>query len=116
VQRELRWLRTIRAVRPMGYALSFVTFGVPIAAFGVLLSGGNPAACAMLAVTAGARLLLHFSIRHHGSTILQLLMLPLRDLLSLALWSWCFATRRVQWRNEHYQVNRDGSVLPVLRV
>jgi ceramide glucosyltransferase len=116
VQRELRWLRTIRAVRPMGYALSFVTFGVPIAAFGVLLSGGNPAACAMLAVTAGARLLLHFSIRHHGSTTLQLLMLPLRDLLSLALWSWCFATRRVQWRNEHYQVNRDGSVLPVLRV
>jgi ceramide glucosyltransferase len=116
VQRELRWLRTIRAVRPMGYALSFVTFGVPIAAFGVLLSGGNSAACAMLAVTAVARLLLHFSIRHHGSTTLQLLVLPLRDVLSLALWSWCFATRRVQWRNEHYHVNRDGSVLPVLRV
>ena len=47
---------------------------------------------------------------------LQLLLLPLRDVLSLALWSWSFATRRVHWRNEHYHVNRDGSVLPVLRL
>jgi ceramide glucosyltransferase len=116
VQHELRWLRTIRAVRPVGYGLSFVTFGVPIAAFGVLLSGGTPAACAMLAVTAVARLLLHFKMRHHGSPAVQFLVLPLRDVLSLVLWSWSFATRRVHWRNEHYHVNRDGSVLPVLRV
>ena len=116
VQHELRWLRTIRAVRPVGYGLSFVTFGVPTAAFGVLMSGGAPAALAMLAVTAVMRLLLHFSIRHHGSTALQLLLLPLRDVLCLALWSWSFTARRVHWRNEHYHVNRDGSVLPVLRL
>jgi ceramide glucosyltransferase len=116
VQHELRWLRTIRAVRPVGYGFSFVTFGVPTAAFGVLLSGGAPAAFAMLAVTAVTRLMLHFTIRHRGSAALQLLLLPVRDVLSLALWSWSFATRRVHWRNEHYHVNRDGSVLPVLRL
>jgi ceramide glucosyltransferase len=113
VKHELRWLRTIRAVRPVGYGLSFVTFGVPVAAFGVLLSGGAPAAFAMLAVTAVTRLLLHFNIRLQGSTTLQLLVLPLRDVLNLALWSWSFATRRVHWRNEHYHVNRDGSVQSV---
>jgi ceramide glucosyltransferase len=113
VKHELRWLRTIRAVRPVGYSLSFVTFGVPVAAVGVLLSGGAPAAFAMLAVTAITRLLLHFNIRLQGSTTLQLLVLPLRDVLSLALWSWSFATRRVHWRNEHYHVNRDGSVQSV---
>jgi len=116
VQHELRWLRTIRAVRPVGYSLSFVTFGVPTAAFGVLLSGGAPAAFAMLALTAVARLLLHLNTRHDGSKALQFVLLPLRDVLSLALWSWSFATRRVHWRNEHYHVNRDGSVLPVLRL
>lgn len=116
VQHELRWLRTIRAVRPVGYGLSFITFGVPTAALGVLLSGGAPAAFAMLAVTAVTRLMLHFTIRHRGSTALQLLLLPVRDVLSLALWSWSFATRRVHWRNERYHVNRDGSVLPVLRL
>jgi hypothetical protein len=60
--------------------------------------------------------MLHFTIRHRGSTALQLLLLPVRDVLSLALWSWSFATRRVHWRNERYHVNRDGSVLPVLRL
>ena len=116
VQHELRWLRTIRAVRPVGYGLSFVTFGVPTAAIGVLLSGGAPASLAMLAITAVTRLLLHFQIREGGSETLQFLLLPLRDVLSLALWSWSFATRRVHWRNERYHVNRDGSVLPVLRL
>jgi ceramide glucosyltransferase len=116
VQHELRWLRTIRAVRPVGYGLTFVTFGVPVAAFGVLLSGGVTVSVAMLAITAGMRLLLHFKVRHRGSTILQLLLLPLRDVLSLVLWSWSFTTRRVHWRNERYHVNRDGSVLPVMRL
>ncbi len=40
VRHELRWLRTIRAVRPLGYSLSFVTFGVPVAMVGCLLAAG----------------------------------------------------------------------------
>jgi ceramide glucosyltransferase len=115
VQHELRWLRTIRAVRPVGYGLAFVTFGVPAAAIGVVLAAGAPAACGMLTVTAAARLLLHLRMRQPGAAAVQLLVLPLRDVLSLALWSWSFATRRVHWRNEHFHVKRDGSVLPVLR-
>ena len=35
VSHELRWLRTIRAVRPLGYSLLFITFGVPVALVGV---------------------------------------------------------------------------------
>jgi ceramide glucosyltransferase len=116
VRHELRWLRTIRAVRPVGYCMSFVTFGVPVAAVGVVLSGGAAAAVAMLLLTAAARVLLHFTARSEGSRARQLLALPLRDALSVALWSWSFATRRVHWRNAHYQVNRDGSVLPVVRL
>src|SRR5271168_3597837 len=34
LEHELRWLRTIRAVRPVGHALSFITFGVPVAVIG----------------------------------------------------------------------------------
>jgi ceramide glucosyltransferase len=116
VKHELRWLRTIRAVRPVGYFLSFITFGVPVAAFGVLLSGGAPFAAAMLAVTATARTLLHLKTRKRGEFGRQLMAMPLRDLLSVVLWCWSFATRSVHWRNDYYHVNRDGSVLPVVRV
>ena len=63
IRHELRWLRTIRALRPLGYGFSFVTFGVPVAMLGALLAGGAAAAVGMLAVTALARILLHLSLR-----------------------------------------------------
>lgn len=116
VRHELRWLRTIRAVRPVGYCLSFITFGVPIALLGALLTGGAAPAFAMLAVTSAARILLHIKTRDPNASLRQLWLLPLRDLLSVALWSWSFVTRRVRWRDDHFLVSRDGSVLPVARV
>jgi ceramide glucosyltransferase len=116
VRHELRWLRTIRIVSPFGYAFSFVTFGVPVAAVGALLAGGAASAVAMLAVTAAARILMHLRTRTQGSSALQVVVLPLRDLLSIVLWSWSFVTRRVHWRNDHYLVTRDGSVMPVARI
>ncbi len=112
VQHELRWLRTIRALRPVGYGLSFVTFGVPVAGVGAMLAEHAAPALAMLAVTAVARAMLHVRMRERGEPSLWWL-LPARDVLSLALWSWSFVTRRVRWRDDHYLVARDGSVLPV---
>lgn len=115
LRHELRWLRTIRAVRPVGHALSFVTFGIPVAALGSLLAAGALPALAMLGVTAAARVMLHSTVRKPGSALSHLLILPLRDTLSFALWGWSFATSRVHWRDEHFQVTSDGSVQPVAR-
>jgi ceramide glucosyltransferase len=115
VRHELRWLRTIRAVRPFGHALSFITFGIPVAAVGSLLAAGAAPALAMLGITAAARVMLHLAVRKPGSALSHLLVLPLRDTLSFALWGWSFATRRVHWRDDHFQVTRDGSVEPVVR-
>jgi len=109
VRHELRWLRTIRAVRPVGYAFSFVTFGMPVAAFGVLLACGAQPAPGMFGVTLAARIMLHLKTRSASSAASQLLILPFRDTLSLGLWGWGFLTRRVHWRDERYVVSRDGS-------
>jgi ceramide glucosyltransferase len=115
VRHELRWLRTIRAVRPLGYSLSFITFGVPVAAIGALLCRGAWPALLLLAVTALARVSLHLRVRGPQSVIARdLLLLPLRDGLGLALWAWSFATRRVHWRDDRFSVTRDGSALPVV--
>jgi ceramide glucosyltransferase len=116
VNHELRWLRTIRIVRPLGYGLSFVTFGVPVAVMGCWLAGCALPAIMLLAVTALARIMVHLRVR--GSQYPpahQLLLLPVRDLLSVALWIWGFATRRVQWRDDSFDVARDGSADPVAR-
>jgi ceramide glucosyltransferase len=114
VRHELRWLRTIRAVRPVGYSLSFITFGVPVAFLGSLLSLGAWPAVSLLITAALARLMLHFRVRGASSAMVrELLVLPLRDVLSLALWSWGFVSREVHWRDDLYRVTRDGSVQPL---
>ena len=109
LRHELRWLRTIRAVRPVGHALCFITFSIPVAALGSLLAAGALRALAMLAITAVARAMLHSSLRRRDSALAHLLLLPLRDTLSFALWGWSFATRRVRWRDDHFQVTGNGA-------
>ena len=116
VRHELRWLRTIRAIQPLGYAFTFVTFGVPVAALGTLLDGGAAPAVGLLAATAAARVMLHLSMREPGRNRTQLALLPLRDLLISSLWAWSFVTRHVHWRDERYEVTRDGSAQPVVRI
>jgi ceramide glucosyltransferase len=114
VRHELRWLRTIRAVRPLGYSLAFITFGLPVAVLGTLLARGARPTLALLAITALARLLLHVRVRVPRSSIARdLWALPFRDGLGLALWGWGFATRSVHWRDDRFWVTRDGSAQPV---
>jgi ceramide glucosyltransferase len=109
VRHELRWLRTIRAVRPLGYACCFFTFGLAPAALGTLLAVGAWPSLAMLTVTAVARLLIHCSARGARSTLLQFWVVPLTDLLNFTLWCRGFLARRVQWRHARYRIARDGS-------
>jgi ceramide glucosyltransferase len=113
VRHELRWLRTIRAVRPLGYSLAGITFSLPVAALGALLSSGAKAALAFLAVAAFARVMLHCTGRNIRTALSQLWALPLADVLGFALWCWGFATRRVHWRQDRFWVARDGTVQPI---
>ncbi len=115
LRHELRWLRTIRVVRPAGFALSFVTLGVPVAALGAALARGAGATPILLAVTAAARFVLHYWARSKQAAASQWLLLPLRDILSIGLWAFSFSTRRVHWRNDRYRVARDGSAQLVVR-
>jgi len=110
VRHELRWLRTIRALRPSAYCFCFITFGMPVAALGALLAGGAAPAVGMLWVTVFTRLTLHGALRRGGSCVWQVAVVPIREALSLGLWLWSFFTRRVHWREERYRVTRDGSV------
>jgi ceramide glucosyltransferase len=117
VRHELRWLRTIRTVRPLGYALSFITFSVPVALLGCAISHFAWPAIVLLATTALGRIVLHLRVRGTASGIARdFAVLPLREALSLLLWGWGFVTRRVHWRDDRFRVTRDGSVQPVVRI
>jgi len=113
LRHELRWLRTIRSVQPLGYACAFVTFALPVAGIGFALSGGGRGAGLMLAVTGVARVMLHFAVRDARAGWAHLWLLIPNDLLAFSLWCWGFLSRRVHWRQMRYRIGRDGSVQPL---
>ncbi|HTY51316.1 MAG TPA: bacteriohopanetetrol glucosamine biosynthesis glycosyltransferase HpnI [Steroidobacteraceae bacterium] len=109
VRHELRWLRTIRAVRPGGYVAAVVTFPLPLALAGCLLAGFQGAAPLLLAFTAAARIVLHFLLPG-GAGLLPGLLLPVSDIGAFLLWCRGFAGGRVRWRQASFRVRSDGSV------
>jgi ceramide glucosyltransferase len=113
VAHELRWRRTIRNLSPYGYGFSVITLGLPVTAFQLLLTQGAVPAAAIFSITALMSTLIHFNARRPGAPTIALLLVPFRDLLHFGLFLWSFATRRVQWGVDHYEVNRHGDAQPI---
>jgi ceramide glucosyltransferase len=96
--RERRWMQTIRAINPLGYAFTFVTFTFPLLAIGLLLAPTRWNAAGAL-LGAIARLGLHLrrpapgmpAPGHAGYA-------PLRDGLLLLTWLSAFAGATARWR------------------
>ena len=90
---ELRWMRTIRVLRPKSFPWMFLTFSLPLAALGLALIAVDQAlsltAWALFLTTLLARLALHTVHRRHDARPLlsDCWLLPARDLL--LLWVWC---------------------------
>jgi len=99
---ELRWFRTIRTVEPGGFAFLFVTFTVPILAAGLALCH-KPWSLAFAAAGLLARVtvqLLRVPRRPWRAAAVDLILLPLRDMLSLAGWTAAYGGSRVRWREQ----------------
>ena len=111
---EVRWMRTIRALRPRSFRMMFLTFSLPLAILGIALTAGEPAlslvSWTLFGVTVTARLGLHFRHRLRGDRPLlsDFWLLPVRDLL--ICWVWCrsFFTSRITWRGIEFDVDADG--------
>ena len=116
---ELRWMRTIRVLRPASFRLIFLTFSVPLAVLGIAAvaaaSSLSMAAWALFGTTVLARLVLHFVHRlgDHRWAMSDLWLLPFRDLL--ICWVWCrsFFTSHVTWRGNEFDVDADGVMHPL---
>jgi ceramide glucosyltransferase len=107
--RELRWARTIRSIQPLGYALSFVTYAVPLALLHLLVSPFRPDGWVILAAAIGLRVSAHRAARRaFGVSAGRAWAAPIRDLLSFVVWASSFCGRTVRWRGYEMVVERGG--------
>jgi ceramide glucosyltransferase len=120
VHHELRWMRTIRTVQPLGHACSAVTYAVPMTLLATLFVGRFPWLAILPALAVAARLTLHWVVARGPAPIGHaraprirerlswVWLVPLRDLLSFGIWIASFANRRVVWREQALHVRPDG--------
>jgi len=110
--RERRWMQTIRSLNPLGYALSCITFTLPMLALGLWLAptawNVAPALCG-----AAARLGLHWrrpapDIPAPGHAWLA----PLRDCLLMLEWASAFAGTTTHWRRHRLPIDTGRAAGP----
>jgi ceramide glucosyltransferase len=111
---QLRWARGVRHARPLGYFGLLVTFGLPWAIANVIASAASLDSIALLSVMVCVRFAVALSIGvgvlGDRSTIRDLWLLPLRDMVALVVWFWSFADDAVVWRGERFHV-RGGKLI-----
>lgn len=110
---QLRWARSTRDSRKLGYAGLVFTYGLPWAILNVLCSGVTLASVALLSLTLAARVALALAV---GTGILRdrqvlrdLWLLVPRDIVALGVWIWSYAGNTVAWRGEHFSL-KDGKL------
>jgi ceramide glucosyltransferase len=115
MKHQVRWMKSTRFSRPKGHFGTGLTFGVP---FGVMawagaLMLGIPVLgwCALIGSVLG-RSLQAWVV---GKYVVQekriwaaMVLFPLRDLIGALIWALSYASNRIQWRGEIYELVDGG--------
>jgi ceramide glucosyltransferase len=112
---QMRWARSTRISRPLGYLGLGLTYGTATALLFAVLDAFSILSISLLAVTLGVRLAMAWVIGVHWLRDKVLAanfwIVPVRDLLSFAIWVLSWTGRRVEWRGRVFEVSRDGKMI-----
>jgi ceramide glucosyltransferase len=106
IDHQLRWARTVRDARPGGYIGLIFTHGLAWALLNVIASGLSPVSFWLLGLSFFLRLALAMTV---GAQVLadhqvlpSLWLLPLRDIVAMAVWVAGFAGNTIVWRGQRF--------------
>jgi len=111
LRHDLRWARTLRLIEPWGYLGLVLTHPLPLAIIAAALNGFGPISWAIIALALACRLSIPLQLRAlpHGEKS-SLLLSPVRDLLSFAVFLLSFLPGSVSWRGREYCAGRGGTL------
>jgi ceramide glucosyltransferase len=114
IDHQLRWARTVRDARPGGYIGLVFTHGLAWALLNVIASGLSPVSFWLLGLSFFLRLALAMTV---GTQVLadhqvlpSLWLLPLRDVVAMAVWVAGFAGNTIVWRGQRFTL-KEGKLV-----
>jgi ceramide glucosyltransferase len=110
---ELRWARTIRAVRTKSYPGVFLTYPLPLAMLSLALAQKRRGALVVAALAAGLRLAISATAQRalRADRRPPAALIPLRDVLGIAVWAAGLAGDSVRWRHETLEVTGESDII-----
>ena len=107
---ELRWMLTIRTIDLLGYLGWTVTYSFPLALIALCLGAGSPAIGLALAALACRAIALRAVERGYGLPARPYWLIPLRDLLSFAVFVAGFLAQDLSWKGRRYRLMAEGTM------
>lgn len=108
VDHQLRWSRTVRDSRKLGYLGLVVTYCVPWALATCIASGIAFESFTLLTLALLARIAVALSVGvgvlRDAQVLRDLWLLPVRDLFGLIFWLWSYAGDTIVWRGERFRL------------
>ncbi len=112
-EHQMRWARSTRDSRRLGYVGLGVTYCVPWAVLTVAASGAALWSFTLLTMAVLARvsvaLVVGVGLLRDDAVLRDLWLLPVRDFVGLVVWGWSFMGETVVWRGERFRL-REGRI------
>jgi ceramide glucosyltransferase len=109
---RLRWYRSTRRSRPLGYVGQLFTNPLPLALLLVAFAPGSPWTWWLLAASAvfrlGALLAVGPGVLRDRLTVRFAWLVPLQDITSFIVWCLAFFGNTIVWRDRRYKLLPDG--------
>jgi len=113
---QMRWARSTRDSRKLGYIGLGVTYAIPWAFAAMVASGFALWSFTLMSIVLLARVAVALAVGvgllRDGQVLRDLWLLPLRDLTGLIFWAWSFAGDTVVWRGETFRL-QNGRITRV---
>jgi ceramide glucosyltransferase len=115
LQHELRWARTIRSIDSGGFAGLLITYPISLALLACALSEFDVWSVGALVAALACGLLLQWQVNRAlwpgtSARIQRWVLMPLRDVLSMAVFLCSFFAKAVVWRGRRFRIDADGKM------
>ncbi len=115
IEHNVRWAKTIRSCRPLGYSLRLLTRGTPFSIALLLVTNFSAFGLVLFLAHLLSRTLTHACIEtvYLKDTwgLSKLLLLPVKDLITFFVWCLGFTDGKITWGNNTFYLLEGGKIV-----